>query len=523
MTRTSKNNKDVIFKRMMRNKPLRLIISLLLMVIIPVILLCGCSKSRTAATTPIPPQVASWQGGTLHRVNLTVKESGDFHESELITRSVQTLLAGLGIELVQSPPYDGTITIVQTGNIFDVPYKEEKYGWHTTFQGAETNIEITLSGSGSETIKGEGNSKIFPAVRISSDSSGSVKPEEVIIPALIDAMTDIWSDYLLITALVDPDEEIRSEAVQHLKFYYDQNKTMTPAPGAVSALVKVWQQSTPFWKEGSGDTTSAYDALLALGDRASELIPTLVEFIVKDDKPKVNGFTGRQTDAGKLLVSIGPKAVPTIIQLLEHPSANIRVYSADALGKIEPTAPEVIPALTKALRDKNTLTAEYAAKSLLKKKPEIVLPTLTEILKDQNENTDVRMETAHLLATLWKDQPDLVLTTLLDILNDNHENESVRKSIIWSLAYLVPNAHDTVLPILIKILDSEGLNFRYSAANSLATVGPPAKEAVPLLINAMRKDRNAGGKTIFASSLKAITGQDFGNDVDKWQKWWEQQ
>lgn len=499
----------------------RLIVTSLIVVTIIGTLSCGGSKSRTVAPTPIPLQVSTWQNVTLYSVNLVVNELGDFQESKFITKTTQNLFAGMGIKVVQSPPYDATVTITETGNFFEVPYEEVETGLPASFRGASTIIAVTLNSPQRETIKVEDSAQQFPPSRPTSKTP-QIEAKEVIIPALIGSLTYLWNDYLPITALEDPDTEVRYHAAIKLSLLYSDNKTMGIAQGAALKLAKAWLRDPSIWSEGSAIDSYSYKALLALGDRAYELIPTCVELIIRDDKPNIIGFNERQTQAGKLLINIGPAAVPTLIQLLEHQSNNIRSYAASALGDGE-LAPSVISALIKALRDNHSFTVEKAAESLLKNKPEIVLPTLIEILRDKKESTQVRGNAANAMSYLWRDKPDKVLPILLEVLNDDKEEVMVRKSVEWPLVQLGTSSYDVVLPALINILDTESEDFGYSVAGTLKIVGPPAIQAVPSLVNALKKERFDVGKTIYTSALKAITGQDFGNNTDRWQKWWEQQ
>jgi HEAT repeat protein len=63
---------------------------------------------------------------------------------------------------------------------------------------------------------------------------------------------------------------------------------------------------------------------------------------------------------------------------------------------------------------------------------------------------------------------------------------------------------------------------RGNAARALGQIGPEAREAVPALIQVLGDEyESAGGNA--ARALKAITGQDFGEDAGRWQEWWDEQ
>jgi hypothetical protein len=92
-----------------------------------------------------------------------------------------------------------------------------------------------------------------------------------------------------------------------------------------------------------------------------------------------------------------------------------------------------------------------------------------------------------------------------------------------------------VIPFLLGLLDDNGylVSAKYvkdlgyevttpgkEAALALAKMGN-AKPAVESLITALRhKDKTV--RTNASGALKEITGQDFGDDPLKWQKWWDQ-
>lgn len=73
---------------------------------------------------------------------------------------------------------------------------------------------------------------------------------------------------------------------------------------------------------------------------------------------------------------------------------------------------------------------------------------------------------------------------------------------------------------LIATLKDENSYVRMTAARSLGMIGD--KRAIKALITALKEDESHGVKKNAALALKQLTGQDFGKDSDKWQKWWDQ-
>jgi HEAT repeat protein len=73
---------------------------------------------------------------------------------------------------------------------------------------------------------------------------------------------------------------------------------------------------------------------------------------------------------------------------------------------------------------------------------------------------------------------------------------------------------------LIAALKDKNSYVRMTAARSLGTVGD--KRAIDALIASLKEDDSHGVQKNAALALKQLTGQDFGKDPDKWQKWRDQ-
>jgi HEAT repeat protein len=72
---------------------------------------------------------------------------------------------------------------------------------------------------------------------------------------------------------------------------------------------------------------------------------------------------------------------------------------------------------------------------------------------------------------------------------------------------------------LITLLKEEDFETVDAAAEILGEIGD--KRAVEPLINAL-KEKGSFGVSYISTSLGRITGQNFGEDLIKWQKWWEE-
>jgi len=111
------------------------------------------------------------------------------------------------------------------------------------------------------------------------------------------------------------------------------------------------------------------------------------------------------------------------------------------------------------------------------------------------------------------------LAALVDALL--HGNESARVAAAQQIAGMGPQAA-AALPALAQALSDQSGEVRALAAQALAQVGPQAVQAIPYLIQAL-SNADAQVQAAALDALKAITGQDFGSDVGRWQQWWQEQ
>ena len=95
----------------------------------------------------------------------------------------------------------------------------------------------------------------------------------------------------------------------------------------------------------------------------------------------------------------------------------------------------------------------------------------------------------------------------------------VRQEVAKALGEIGPEA----VPALILALKDESGGVREAAVKALGAIGPEAEEAVPALIRIMEQAEHDYQRRYPADALKAITGQDFGDDPAAWREWWERQ
>ncbi|MBP3954893.1 HEAT repeat domain-containing protein [Gemmata sp. G18] len=147
-----------------------------------------------------------------------------------------------------------------------------------------------------------------------------------------------------------------------------------------------------------GERVIAAEALGDLGPKAEIAVPALVEVICDTPTPVPILFPSeakwsREESAADFLLKaswdalarIGPKAVPTLIDLLAHHDVEIRGRATAALKTIGPDASDAVPALIKRLGEgENQWVCLNALEALaaIGPKAEVAVPTLIKTVLD---------------------------------------------------------------------------------------------------------------------------------------------
>jgi len=102
------------------------------------------------------------------------------------------------------------------------------------------------------------------------------------------------------------------------------------------------------------------------------------------------------------------------------------------------------------------------------------------------------------------------------IKNMDSTYRDLRMTTIWTLGKVNdPRA----LEALISALKHEDLGVRIAAADALGDKKDP--KAIDPLIAGLKENEEAVSEA-FGKALASITGKDFGQDHDQWEKWWNQ-
>ena len=161
---------------------------------------------------------------------------------------------------------------------------------------------------------------------------------------------------------------------------------------------------------------------------------------------------GTAWTAAKVFPPSRPRMVSALIDGLDDPDPHVRRRACDYLGSIGPGAPEAIPKLIGRLDDHDMFVALSAGLALGEMGPEAVPPLIESL---QHEYANVCALAAQALRDIGLPAAAPAVTPLMNV-----------------LARSKP--------------DAMGLSCRWAAAKALAGMGPLAKPAVPLLMDALK-------------------------------------
>jgi len=155
---------------------------------------------------------------------------------------------------------------------------------------------------------------------------------------------------LLITALRDPESQVRATAAAALGHYGSH------AESAIPALVAALDDENWFVGCQAGESLGSMRGL------QTKVLPPLLARVA-DSKPH------RSWCAVKALQGLGPDAaaaIPVLVKQLSVEDANVRSAACDTLGSIGAAAKVAVPELTAALADSNQWVRKAASDALPK-------------------------------------------------------------------------------------------------------------------------------------------------------------
>lgn len=191
------------------------------------------------------------------------------------------------------------------------------------------------------------------------------------------------------------------------------------------------------------------------------------------------------------LASLGPIAVPRLIEALRFPS--LREEVASVLGRIGPPAAAAAPALTQLITDKDPHVVHAAVLALANIGP-AAKDAVPALIKGLEQQGDANSDAADFVFALGSIGPDAAKAAprLLPLLDGSDRNLALISA--WSLSRMEPTAPNTAaktVPVLISGLSATTPAARQAAAEALGGLGPLAKSALPALAKASADDNQA--------------------------------
>jgi HEAT repeat protein len=292
------------------------------------------------------------------------------------------------------------------------------------------------------------------------------------VPALIDALDDARQD-------------VRIKAADALR---------SIGPDAVAAAPALARKLRIRGPE-IGIALSARDALVTIGPAA---LPALIQCLEGDNKD-ARGW------AMFILAGFGPAAkdaVPALAKLVNlHDEDQARI-AIGTLGRIGPGASAAIPALSAAYESLKP-DDEDGKLELLDALPKIGSPPSPRIIKDLNDPDPDRRASAVLILSQFGAKARSAAGPLEALLDDPSPIVRVRAAVAL---FSVDPAHPRVLPALSSALDSSDVDILDEAVPAIAKLGPKGAIVAPKLKKIVaRMDLTSGTQTgnIFATKAGA--------------------
>jgi HEAT repeat protein len=280
-----------------------------------------------------------------------------------------------------------------------------------------------------------------------------------------------------------------------------------------------------------------------LGPNAVSAVPFLIERLGDGwGLEWRSGAYGRPTSPGEeamiALTKIGKLSVQQLINALQNEDMSIRAHAAEALGIIGDRS--AVEPLIRTLKDKEYFVCGYAAWALAEIGDERMFEPLRTIWKEL-EDKDIREDEIHIkIAFGLAKMADVRALSLLanqssSELNGTYAREALRKIGKPAVQTLIKVAKDK----------NKDRDIRNNAVTALGDIGD-LRAVEPLIALLKEGDLSVwealvdiGDQSVIKPCIELltdedpniryqanhvllnITGQDFGEDYDKWTKWYE--
>ena len=252
-------------------------------------------------------------------------------------------------------------------------------------------------------------------------------------------------------------------------------------------------------KSGRSDAGRLADAAIR-GVAKREMDPEMLTRIVRQSRGVLHKNVSQE------IVRLGSLAVGPLTKLLADPSVGVRRTATDLLRSIRDESS--FDGLLGALDDSDTLVREKVIDALGALRDKRAVRALGEALQD--DDLTVREAAAEALGRIGSESAaDSLAKAAAD--PDWH----LRWVAVQSLGKL--ESPRVVEPLLAGLAD-EHWYVRRTSAEALGRVG--GKKGIPRLLTALEDDHWYVRRSA-RIALFRISGKYFGEDVEKWKKWWE--
>lgn len=329
-------------------------------------------------------------------------------------------------------------------------------------------------------------------------------PDEVlmraVLPRLKDAATEIRQSAVavlqrcgrlalpeLIGALQDKDAVVRQQAIQSFA-------TLPPdAQAILPALTAALRDDDAYVRAG------AVAALVRYVGQQPSVFP-LVRSAAKDTDPKV------RLTAMAVLSRFGVPAVPFLIDAMRDPDPEVWRKIIEVLREMEVPTKTLQPLLTRALKDDDANLRQGAAYALSRFGADAV-PALLEVMKDPDPN--VQWAAVDTLDTIGP--PARKAVAALARAAATNPSPKIRRGALTALVTIHGFAQHRekptkAVPGLIELLDDPDADIRWGAIQTLAAIGPSARNAVPPLTRLL-EDKNPSVVESARYALRRIQGK----------------
>jgi len=261
---------------------------------------------------------------------------------------------------------------------------------------------------------------------------------------------------------------------------------------------------------------------------------------IEDGVKKMKGeSTGVRQQGYKELRDIGANCAPYVAEaltdkLVVSPS---KVMMCDLLGELK--SKEALPALTATLRNQSPAIRAAAARAIGSVADLSSIEPLVGLLADEDPHVReaaidslaaVNANEAPRITQLLKDEQENVRVAAIKFLNGRKDTATIQDireaftkdksgNVRAIAARTIGEMKDTaaVDALMIAVIEDPDNFVREECAASLGAIRD--SKALPALIEAL-KDDYKDIQLKAASSLKEMTGQDFGKDYEKWLNWY---